>query len=196
MVSLCGKMKVKRILATLLLVCTVATTFITSLFSVNTMNVEADSNDLRSLYMQLAAGKDFIQLEDINKITTDDLRVLALFLSNFYKPWDTQLDESEESDKNKEVMVGVLTSLGYKKDSAEQIIDVVFKATLESAQKIYVDDGLWGYNYQDTYPDGTGSNVMPGPAVNATTTANANYQSFVGGKDEHGRTPATVFQVV
>lgn len=183
MESLVKKLKLKRFIATLLLVCTVMSTFFTSISSVNNITVSANSNDLRSLYMQLMSGRDFTQLDEISSLTADDLRVVALFLSNFYVPWTTQLDENEEAaTSNKNTMISALQSLGFNKDVAEQLVDVTFKCSLESAQKIYTESGDYGFEYNDA-----------GPLVTDDTLENDTYTSYVG-VEEDGKTPLTIFE--
>lgn len=185
MESLVKKLKLKRFIATLLLVCTVMSTFFTSISSVNNITVSANSNDLRSLYMQLMSGRDFTQLDEISSMTADDLRVLGLFLSNFYVPWETSLDgDDEATEVNKTSMCNTLQSLGYSKDVAEQVIDVIFKCTLGSVQKLYVDsDGEFGFAH-----DSTGS-----PYVWSQVFNNSTYQNYVGTTDD-SKTPLTVFE--
>lgn len=135
MQSLVKKLKLKRVVAMLLLVCTVMSTFLTSFNNIGV--VKADSTDLRKTYIQMMAGRNASQIEGILDLTTDDLRCLAIYLSNFYVPFSTTLDDDSEED-NKETMVDALTLLGIKKDVAEPMISGIYSASLSSAQKLYV----------------------------------------------------------
>lgn len=141
MQSLVKKLKLKRVVAMLLLVCTVMSTFLTSFNNIGV--VKADSTDLRKTYIQMMAGRNVSQIEGISDLTTDDLRCLAIYLSNFYVPFSTTLDADSEED-NKETMVDALTLLGIKKDVAEPMISGIYSASLSSAQKLYVKESdLW-----------------------------------------------------
>ena len=141
MQSLVKKLKLKRVVAMLLLVCTVMSTFLTSFNNIGV--VKADSTNLRKTYIQMMAGRNISQIEDISNLTTDDLRCLALYLSNFYVPFSTTLDDDSEED-NKKSMVEALTLLGIKKDVAEPMISGIYSASLSSAQKLYIKESdIW-----------------------------------------------------
>ena len=135
MQNLVKKLKLKRVVAMLLLVCTVMSTFLTSFNNIGV--VKANSTDLRKTYIQMMAGRNVSQIEGISDLTTDDLRCLAIYLSNFYVPFSTTLDSDSEDD-NKETMTEALTLLGIKKDVAEPMISGIYSASLNSAQKLYV----------------------------------------------------------
>ena len=78
MQSLVKKLKLKKVVAMLLLVCTVMSTFLTSFNNIGV--VKADSTDLRKTYIQMMAGRNASQIEGISDLTTDDLRCLAIYL--------------------------------------------------------------------------------------------------------------------
>lgn len=146
MQSLVKKLKLKRVVAMLLLVCTVMSTFLTSFNNIGV--VKADSTKLRKTYIQMMAGRNISQIEGISDLTTDDLRCLALYLSNFYVPFSTTLDSDSEDD-NKETMIEALTLLGIKKDVAEPMVSGIYSASLSSAQKLYVKESdLWNISGQ------------------------------------------------
>ena len=44
-------------------------------------------------------------------------------------------------------MISALQSLGFNKNVAEQLVDVTFKCSLESAQKLYTESGDYGFKY-------------------------------------------------
>lgn len=198
MQSLVKKLKLKRVVAMLLLVCTVMSTFLTSFNNIGV--VKADSTDLRKTYIQMMAGRNASQIEGISDLTTDDLRCLAIYLSNFYIPFNTSLD-SDSEDKNKEAMLAALTNLGINKDVAEPMIAGIYSASLNSAQKIYVkvysdSDSLKSLEHSWNYHIGFGSDeIDPGVGTNKTFQ----HETYVGcvGKmetiDGESYTPVTAF---
>lgn len=162
----------------LLLVCTVMSTFLTSFNHIGV--VKADSNDLRKTYIQMMAGRNASQIEGISDLTTDDLRALALYLSNFYVPFSTTLDSDSEDD-NKEVMIDALTLLGIKKEVAEPMISGIYSASLSSAQKLYVKESdLWAISGQDYI--GWGGTAMAEQFFHYTTITfkTDKYKNLVG----------------
>ena len=178
MQSLVKKLKLKRVVAMLLLVCTVMSTFLTSFSNIGV--VKADSNDLRKTYIQMMAGRNASQIEGISDLTTDDLRALALYLSNFYVPFSTTLDSDSEDD-NKEVMIDALTLLGIKKEVAEPMISGIYSASLSSAQKLYVKESdLWAISGQDYI--GWGGTAMAEQFFHYTTITfkTDKYKNLVG----------------
>ena len=151
MQSLVKKLKLKKVVAMLLLVCTVMSTFLTSFNNIGV--VKADSTDLRKTYIQMMAGRNASQIEGISDLTTDDLRCLAIYLSNCYVPFSTTLDSDSEDD-NKETMTEALTLLGIKKEVAEPMIAGIYSASLSSAQKLYVKESdLWAISGEDCSVD-------------------------------------------
>lgn len=178
MQSLVKKLKLKRVVAMLLLVCTVMSTFLTSFNHIGV--VKADSNDLRKTYIQMMAGRNASQIEGISDLTTDDLRTLALYLSNFYVPFSTTLDSDSEND-NKETMTEALTLLGIKKEVAEPMVSGIYSASLSSAQKLYVKESdLWAISGQDYI--GWGGTAMAEQFFHytATTFKTDKYKNLVG----------------
>lgn len=198
MQSLVKKLKLKRVVAMLLLVCTVMSTFLTSFNHIGV--VKADSNDLRKTYIQMMAGRNASQIEGISDLTIDDLRALALYLSNFYIPFNTSLD-SDSEDKNKDAMISALTNLGIKKDVAEPMISGIYSASLSSAQKLYVkvytDDGLAGLESSWNYDIGFGGDERdPGVGTNYTFQNTEYYEKYVGkieNVENVDYTPVTAF---
>lgn len=98
--------------------------------------VYADSNDRRQGFLDLMHGKTASTSEDIANLTEADLRVLGLYLSNFYIPFGTVLD-GDGKEKVKEQAVSDLKDLGFDKDTASVLIDIVFEMSLSSAEQLY-----------------------------------------------------------
>lgn len=182
MQSLVKKLKLKRVVAMLLLVCTVMSTFLTSFNNIG--KVSADSTDLRRTYIQMMAGRNLSQIDGISSLTTDDLRAIALYISNFYIPFNTSLDKDSE-DNNKEAMITALQNIGIKKDVAEPMISGIYSASLNSAQKVYVkvyddSDSLKSLTSSWNYHLGFGGDEKDPGVGTSLTFQNESYKSYVG----------------
>lgn len=199
MQSLVKKLKLKRVVAMLLLVCTVMSTFLTSFNNIGV--VKADSTDLRKTYIQMMAGRNASQIEGISDLTTDDLRCLAIYLSNCYVPFSTTLDSDSEDD-NKETMTEALTLLGIKKEVAEPMVSGIYSASLSSAQKLYVKESdLWAISGEDYI--GWGDPALADQFFHWTeaTFENDKYKKLVGepitiGSDSYTPLTAGLWQAI
>ena len=81
----------------LLVFSTISSAFVTT-------SADTDSNDRRKALIHMAAGKN---ATDLNKdgeltLTDEELQVLGVFLSNFYKPMQTCVNASD-SELNKKL---------------------------------------------------------------------------------------------
>ena len=67
------------------------------------------------------AGKDLTDISDVSALTSEDLRCIALFLSNYYLPFSTVLDNSdaEVAASNKANMVDCLKKIGFDGEAAD-----------------------------------------------------------------------------
>lgn len=143
--------KLKRFIAILILVTTVTTSFCT----MGIKPVYADSKDLTSTYINLMKGNSLSQVDTIQSMNANDLRVLALFLSNFFIPYGTSLDGESESAMT-ETMIDYLQNLGFNKDAAEQLIENVMKNSLNTSRKLYIElpqDGVYLFGLGQDYSD-------------------------------------------
>ena len=135
--KLVKNLKLKRLMAILLLFVTVL-----SCLTVKTPEVvkaEGNSNDRRREYIKLIGGSKLTDLEDISSFTSNDLQVLALFLSNYYKPWGTSLDDdSKIQEKITTQLTEGLRNIGFDDTAAKQMIQNVYGASLSTSQQIYV----------------------------------------------------------
>lgn len=105
----------------------------------------ADSNDLRQAYIQLMSGASAVNVDAIDELSVNDLRVIALYLSNFYIPYSTSLDDTNQQEKNEQHMVNALKSIGFKDDTARSLIKTVYSASLSSAKELYIcEEQLYG----------------------------------------------------
>lgn len=116
----------------------VAFVVFSSSFLGTTIETKAKSDSLVPAYISLMRGQSITDVEDIKTFTKDDLRVISLFLSNFYVPYYTTLDgNSDNKTKHTEYMTSMLSSLGLTKDSANQLVSTAFDTSLNSASKLY-----------------------------------------------------------
>lgn len=126
--------------------------FVTVISTINcsTLMVKADSTRLRETYLALMSGAGAADVDDIEELNVNDLRVIALYLSNFYVPFNTSLDDTENKDANMQLMINCLKGqegLGMKQDVAEVLVESVYQASLGSAQQLYISKqeicGFW-----------------------------------------------------
>lgn len=125
--------KLNRVLSSLLAVCL----FVPLLLVSNVEVVHADSNDLRKTFIELMSGKRTIQATDISKLTNKDLQSMAVYLSNFYVPYNTSLDGSN-NDSTIAGMTDALKKTGFSQDTAETFVDLIFQCSLSSAKQLYI----------------------------------------------------------
>lgn len=160
-------LKLKRALAMFLVISIVLTTFLTSI-CVDTKRVYADSNDRRSSLMNLSATKQktkFNSLEDVKNIDEASLRVVALYLTNFYIPWLSSIDtdfkpadadakssDKDDDGKNADTEANGAVSQDYKKNmvnalvkhcsfdekTAKYIVDYIMQENLSTCQPVYM----------------------------------------------------------
>jgi hypothetical protein len=180
MKKLVEKFKLKSIIAIVLLVSTVVSTLTSCFVNLDYVDVYANSNNLRQTYLDLQAGNNLNSVESIDSLTTEDLKAIAVFLSNFYIPYNTSLD-SDVEDANKSQMVNALKNLGYNSDAAEQLINAVYRASLDSAQPLYINVSDIPANCDGGYSgwfDNTGANT--GAALVPAYTNLDAYGKYVG----------------
>ena len=112
-----------------------------TLISSFAVEVNADSNDLRKTYIQLAQGKSLTDISDIKNIDRDSLRAISLYLSNFYTPFSTVLDKDYEKEDNdfREYMEKALSQYcGFQKDAAKLLVEYAIQESLGTCQKVYM----------------------------------------------------------
>ena len=117
--------------------------------------VYADSNDLRKTYIAMKHEASLSSL-DKESIDTQTLRIIALYLSNYYMPFSTVLDgtdvsstdedEDEEegsssssSSKNentKQLMIKALKDAGFEEETAKVLVGYTLQASLSSAKPL------------------------------------------------------------
>ena len=155
MIRLFRKLKLKQIMAWLLVLCTVMSTFVTSI----SQDVRAaNSNTRRMTMLQLGNGESLSSIDGMENIDEGSLQILALYLSNFYIPFITILDgDFDEEDSNdsankehlKHMENALSVNCGMNKHSSEFLVKYVLAESLSTCSPLYVnkDDlkALWTY---------------------------------------------------
>lgn len=124
---------------TLNLVLTVLLVFACAFSDFNVIHAYADSDATKrqKAYIEFASERATVQDTEISTLTKDEMRILGVFLSNFYVPWGTQLVETDDDDASREQMVEILTdTLKFDNVLAEDIVDATFQMSINSATEL------------------------------------------------------------
>lgn len=120
------------------------------------VSASKSANSRQKAYIDFASSRATVTEEGLESLTKDEMRILGVFLSNFYVPWGTQLVETDDDDKSREQMVSVLTdSLKFDKTLASDIVDATFQMSVDSATKLdltaefKLDDNVMSYTFGD-----------------------------------------------
>ena len=140
------KFGLKNIISLLLAVVLLITTCVSS-FSVS--DVRAESNDIRQTMIGFFKGNQITDIDKSNLSDPNTLRFLSLFVSNFYVPFSTTLDD-EDSNGTKDAIVKALQNqCHFTQDTAETLVELVYQYTLSTAKPLYVNtanvDSCWNY---------------------------------------------------
>ena len=147
MVRLYDNSKVKRVVAWLLTLGVVLTTFITSF--TEPVYAATNSNSRRRTSINLAAGAGFGDIDDWNSIDARSMQTIAIYLSNFYLPFVTILDGdyskegAEDSGNNQHVQAmkdALVRNCGFKKDVADYLVGYALSQSLASCKALYVKE--------------------------------------------------------
>lgn len=132
------KINVRRLIASVLVLMELSFVFLpTSVQASTDSGKTTNANVVLQTYLDIMGGTKLDSLSDVSSMTHADLRVIALFLSNFYQPFGTSFDgESLVATKTK--MESSLVSIGLDKDMASQLIDTTYNYSLDTANKIYI----------------------------------------------------------
>lgn len=107
--------------------------------------VYANSNSRSQRWIALGAEKSTVSSLGTNEFSYDEMRIIGIFLSNFYVPWSTQIsngnsNDTEANETTKENMVEALTdSLNFNQSIAEGLVSAVFSMSESSAKPLYID---------------------------------------------------------
>ena len=108
------------------------------------LRVYADSSDRRKALISFAQNKNLDELteDDLLSLTADDLRVIGIYLSNFYTPWGTVVGASSSdvvdynTDEFKKDLIEALVNTNMNEDVATYLVEAVFNATNTTAVPI------------------------------------------------------------
>ena len=195
---------IKRVLSSL-----VALSMLLSVFNFASIEIHADSDELIPIFLSLSQGTKMSSVENLQSLTNDDLRLISLFLSNFYLPWGTALD-SEEAIENNQEMTEVLQNMGFDRDAAVSLTEMAYESSLNTATKLYinVDDlpdlialGREGKDNEFSNDAGNTNPTIKGkdndPALTKSVFDNTVYKEAVGdyleGDDGNKYVPLTLF---
>jgi len=177
----------KRIIITILLTMQMLTFFA---FDTNE-DIYADSNSLRRAYLDLMNGRNETEMS-VDSMSMDDLKMIALYLSNFYQIYGTALDNADD-DYYKDNCVTALVQIGYSKDMATKLVDYIYDMNLSTATPLYFDlDDYTDLRAVTTYPSRLGfgdDSYDPGLDFNELTEA---YMDYFG-MDDNSSIPLTLF---
>lgn len=193
MTRLLKKLKLKRFVAMLLLVATVLPFF--SSATAQKVYAASSANTIQKAYIAMMQGMTTTDSNIAALASTDDLRLLSLFLSNAYIPFLSCLD-GEESEESMEVQVEFLVNLGFNKETADQVTRQCYGASLQSARQLYIRwNDLPDADSEDDNPKiGSGLGDDDDLAITDDTIDDAEYEHLVGEKVD-GHTPLTYFML-
>ena len=118
---------VKRIVSFLLALVITVTTLVNDSFS-TTVSADTSAKQRVINFINLAAGKQSQDLDSALNLTTDELRFLGVYLSNFYIPFGTELGvtDSDLADSEKKDMIEALSNgLNFDEDMSEILVETV-----------------------------------------------------------------------
>ena len=151
--------KVKKVLSWLLLLIMFIQIFPLDIFGGsqngglgNTIEANADSNDRRAAWIKLSQGKQTTEIDEIKNIDQESLRVMALFLSNYYIPFSTVLagtslewkkddgefDTEGMTQYQTDMIKALKDDLGFDEKAAQYIVGLTVESSLKSCQQIFV----------------------------------------------------------
>lgn len=128
--------KIKRILSSFLVVVILISSFAT--WGISDVKA-ADSNDRRRTVIKLAQGAQLTEMEELQDMSYDDLRLFALYLSNYYIPFETEFQPGVENEDLIENMTNALAShVGLSEDLATYFSQVTMETVAQTAHQLYV----------------------------------------------------------
>ena len=157
MIRLFRKLKLKQIMAWLLVLCTVMSTFVTSISQ--DVGAASHSETARATNIMLARG-DTLSTLGTENIDEHSLQIISLYLSNFYIPFATVLDNySEDADLSltatqaqshiANMEKALISNLGMNRQAAEFLVQYAMSQSLNSCEPLLVRtsvlEGMWEY---------------------------------------------------
>lgn len=128
---------------------------LTLVSSLPTQVAHADSNSRMQVNIQWAQNKGFEDMTEANlgEYTSDDLRMIGVFLSNFYSPFSTCLGKAsdEAAEETKENMKDALADqCNFDEEVAEYFVELIWEMSLETAKPLKfgkINDGVTNDDY-------------------------------------------------
>lgn len=97
----------------------------------------SNSNDYRKTWLDIKKGQSISDI-DTSTITMDDLRMLAIFISNFYVPWSTAFDGEDDYNLKEKVIKTLTKTCGFDEKVATALTEAVYEASLSTAKPLYI----------------------------------------------------------
>lgn len=109
------------------------------LVSTGITNVYADSNDIRKTMINFYKGNEITDVDKTALANAETLRFLSLFVSNFYVPFSTTLDDEDTNNTKDAIVKTLVNQCHYTQDTAETLVELVYQYTLSTAKPLYVN---------------------------------------------------------
>jgi hypothetical protein len=103
------------------------------------ITVFADSDKRRAAYINMASSAQTTNFDGVSELSYDELRIIGVFLSNFYIPFNTQINKTDDDDAVRKDMVSALTeSLNFDETLAESLVSTTWGITNSSATRLKI----------------------------------------------------------
>lgn len=113
--------------------------FLSSIMSSFSITVFADSDKRRAAYISMASSAQTTNFDGVSDLSYDELRIIGVFLSNFYIPFNTQINKTDDDDAVRKDMVSALTeSLNFDETLAESLVSTTWGITNSSATRLKI----------------------------------------------------------
>lgn len=151
------------------------------------VTVMADSNDRRATLIHMAAGMNAQGLNDQHElsISKEELQVIGIFLSNFYKPFQTCVNatDSDVNKKLEEEEIQCLVGVGFDEEIAQYLTKAVKKASSSTAT-----NEANKLTYQYKYTTSSDETAVPkADKIKSRKTIDASYACFVNAVVQGGQ---------
>lgn len=168
----------KRLLSFILVLCIIMPT----IFMSNSIEVKADSTALVNTYISLMNSSKISEISDMENLNQNDLKVISLFLSNFYSPFNSALD-SDAKSYNLSTCIDILTALGLDQDAAKTLAATVTSCSLNYCSQLFYDKTQSFYvPNRNSYSMQKGVVSLGGkgniPGLNDSTYSNDMYRKY------------------
>ena len=106
---------------------------------------EATSNDYRATFIGIKRGQSQADI-DTNNITAETLRIIALYISNFYTPFYTTLDTEDEYGTKAQIIETLVNTCNFSDDTAEALVELCYQYSLQTIGQHDRSESLIGCN--------------------------------------------------